>query len=330
MLDGAGDLAAAVASELAHRESADSELIAAVIEHHRSARCDHDAPRFRALLEVLTRPIDREVASAHLAVALADSGRTNAAAQLADDALRDATSSAGRAVLLWALAETELAGARPTRCQRAAERARSERTAPFPTDPLVELAVMWSALAVLPEGEKLAVQVVRSPWPALGAAVDEASGIEQLANADRAAAALSFGRAAKAWTPVHLRGAFRCRLAEAEAELGRDVSLAVGLFRELETEGTIRGLRPTVARARAGLRRAGIRASPYRGIGRGSLSAREIEVLELIRSGYTTSEIAQLLGTAASTVETQAESGMRKLGARTRAHAVALVEELVQ
>ena len=50
-----------------------------------------------------------------------------------------------------------------------------------------------------------------------------------------------------------------------------------------------------------------------------------VEVLELVAAGCTTAEAAQLLGVAASTVETQVEAAMRKLGVRSRFQAAAMV-----
>ena len=51
-------------------------------------------------------------------------------------------------------------------------------------------------------------------------------------------------------------------------------------------------------------------------------------MLELVRLGFTTLEAAQALGVASSTVETQVESAMRKLDARTRVQAAARLAEL--
>jgi DNA-binding NarL/FixJ family response regulator len=53
-----------------------------------------------------------------------------------------------------------------------------------------------------------------------------------------------------------------------------------------------------------------------------------VEVLELVRLGFTSGEAAQALGVAPSTVDTQVESAMRKLGARTRLQAAALAGQL--
>jgi DNA-binding CsgD family transcriptional regulator len=57
--------------------------------------------------------------------------------------------------------------------------------------------------------------------------------------------------------------------------------------------------------------------------GSGVLSAREREVLGRIAVGHTTARIAEELGVAESTVRTHVEKAREKLGARTRAEAVA-------
>lgn len=53
-------------------------------------------------------------------------------------------------------------------------------------------------------------------------------------------------------------------------------------------------------------------------------SVREREVLELLARGATDREIADLLGLSPATVQTHVRNAKAKLGARTRAQAVAL------
>jgi DNA-binding NarL/FixJ family response regulator len=56
----------------------------------------------------------------------------------------------------------------------------------------------------------------------------------------------------------------------------------------------------------------------------GSLSERECEVLEQIARGHSIEDIAGELYLSPHTVRTHIKNILRKLGARTRAHAVAL------
>jgi DNA-binding CsgD family transcriptional regulator len=54
------------------------------------------------------------------------------------------------------------------------------------------------------------------------------------------------------------------------------------------------------------------------------VTPRELEVLALIADGYSTREIAQLLWITDETVRTHVRRLLSRLGARTRAHAVAI------
>ena len=54
------------------------------------------------------------------------------------------------------------------------------------------------------------------------------------------------------------------------------------------------------------------------------LTPREREVLELVAQGYTDKEIARKLGRDYITVRDQSQAAVKRLGARNRAHAVAL------
>ena len=54
------------------------------------------------------------------------------------------------------------------------------------------------------------------------------------------------------------------------------------------------------------------------------LSGQELSVLRALAQGSSTEEIAERLVVSPHTVRTHVKNGMRKLGARTRAHAVAI------
>ena len=54
------------------------------------------------------------------------------------------------------------------------------------------------------------------------------------------------------------------------------------------------------------------------------LSAREVIVLRELAQGHTTEQVGQILAVSPHTVRTHIKNAMRKLGARTRAHAVAI------
>ena len=54
------------------------------------------------------------------------------------------------------------------------------------------------------------------------------------------------------------------------------------------------------------------------------ITARERDVLELVADGYSTAEIARALWITEDTVRTHIKRMLVRLGARTRAHAVAI------
>ncbi len=64
---------------------------------------------------------------------------------------------------------------------------------------------------------------------------------------------------------------------------------------------------------------------PYASAEAEQLTARELEVVRLIAMGLETSELAGRLYISEHTVRAHVRNAMGKLGARTRAHLVALV-----
>jgi DNA-binding CsgD family transcriptional regulator len=54
------------------------------------------------------------------------------------------------------------------------------------------------------------------------------------------------------------------------------------------------------------------------------ITARECDVLELVADGHSTAEIARALWITEDTVRTHIKRTLARLGARTRAHAVAI------
>ena len=59
-------------------------------------------------------------------------------------------------------------------------------------------------------------------------------------------------------------------------------------------------------------------------VARPKITRRELEVLALIAQGCSTSEIAHVLWISEDTVKTHVRRLLQRLGARTRAHAVAI------
>jgi DNA-binding CsgD family transcriptional regulator len=61
---------------------------------------------------------------------------------------------------------------------------------------------------------------------------------------------------------------------------------------------------------------------------RHELSQRELEVLKLAASGLTAKQTANIIGVSESAVAMYLAKGARKLGAQTKAHAVAIATAL--
>ena len=153
--------------------------------------------------------------------------------------------------------------------------------------------------------------------PILSGFVHELDGLAHLSDGDRAEAAEQFRAGASLLATSHVRGELRCALGEALAT--DDVELLL----ELETRAQENELAPLLARVQRALRLRGVRRSAARGDASAGLTAREAEVLELAADGLTNDAIARRLGLGTSTVKRLVASGARKLGAETRAQAVA-------
>jgi len=99
------------------------------------------------------------------------------------------------------------------------------------------------------------------------------------------------------------------------------------ISKQLSVQEMLRQLESALARRRSGLALGRRRTSARGGskINVGTLSRRELEVLEGIRKGQTNREIASALGISTATVNKHVESVLRKLKARNRAHAASMI-----
>lgn len=141
-----------------------------------------------------------------------------------------------------------------------------------------------------------------------------------------------FGAAANAWHERVVREEIRALLGVVVAPDPPDA--AVPALLAAETAAETAGLVVLLGRVRKALRRyvahgrvsqRNLEERPRVGPSSSPLSARETEVLQLVAQGESTRRIATRLGLSRETVETHVRSGMRKLGARTRTEAAALV-----
>ena len=265
--------------------------------------------------------------TAHLAVALADVGRTGEAAALVDVAQWPDLPVA-QALRWWAAAETAFSAGRLRTAVIAAGRCADSAPPSFPP---VAGAALLSAWAAVESGAALPPLDLSAPLP-LGAHTEHEA-LRLMAAGDVPGAASLFDDAASSWGRGHQRAAFRCRWSAADLRVRSEEDThrhtAVEQLRRLDGVATDLGLRPLVARVRRSLRSAGVRlAAEVAPAGAGPLSPRESEVLRLVGEGRSSSEIAAQLGVAPSTVETQIKSAIRKLGATNRRQAAAMAAEV--
>ncbi|MGW4460923.1 LuxR C-terminal-related transcriptional regulator [Micromonospora sp. NPDC004704] len=132
-----------------------------------------------------------------------------------------------------------------------------------------------------------------------------------------------FTRAAAGWRDVVVREEVRCLLAHGLHD--PDPGRAVPALLEAERLATDAGLVVLLGRTRRALRRHSVRRDSRGPRAGNALTDREREVLRLVAAGEPTRRVAGQLGVSTETVETHIRSGMRKLGARTRTEAAALV-----
>ncbi len=156
----------------------------------------------------------------------------------------------------------------------------------------------------------------------------EAGAIDLLAAGEHDAAAERFLQAAESWRPILWRCNLRARWGAGHAHaLARRHDMAVELLRAVDDELDASGCPALRPRLTASLRLAGVRPNDP-GVQRGDtglVSPRESEVLALVSEGCSSAEIARRLGISSGTVDSHIRSAVRKLGARGRVEAAAMV-----
>jgi DNA-binding CsgD family transcriptional regulator len=149
-------------------------------------------------------------------------------------------------------------------------------------------------------------------------------------------AAQLFDQAAARWQPYNVRNTVRSTWGAGEAlrRAGR-TDEAVTKLLDAEQLASEHEMAPLLGQIRSSLRAAGVSRSAARVAGRraesggpggpDSLSGREREVLTLVGQGLSDTAIGARLGISPRTVESQLASARRKLGARTRHQAAAML-----
>jgi DNA-binding CsgD family transcriptional regulator len=280
--------------------------------------------------ELLERPAPlraRQTAAIHRARALAivgrtDEGRASLAAlsgSITDDFI-------GRGEWLVARADIELWAGMP---ERAIESAQEAMTVPSPianayVQPHITRA--WArhdlGLPQEPIPEVAPTRVAAGARPELTA-------LAHLADGDHDAAAEHFDAAATLWAGFDALRALTCRWAAGEAlrQAGRLERMTECLTSAL-AEATSAGVEVVAIRVRRSMRQAGLRPASETPAGARTglrLTARERELLDLAGRGLTNIEIARRMGLGRPTVARILSNAMSKLGAESRAQAVAMV-----
>jgi DNA-binding CsgD family transcriptional regulator len=168
-----------------------------------------------------------------------------------------------------------------------------------------------------------------APTPVSAGAVPELEGIQLLHDGHPETAAERFAVASSLWAGFHAPRSMHCRWAEGEAlRQARRLDEAAARLASAHAEATACGFEVEAVRIRRTMRQAGVRppaaeAAPRRSSG-GSLTPRERELLELVGQGLTNLEVARRMGLGRPTVARILSNAMTKLGASSRAQAVAL------
>jgi DNA-binding CsgD family transcriptional regulator len=270
----------------------------------------------------IAQPVRDQVA-ADLATALADTGHTDEALDVIEQAQTAIGTPWGTLVLFFAESEAAWLAGQPRRALAAAERAFTGEILEA-LRPQLYAARDWARHDLQREaGPPAGVE----PLPFHRGYVLDSEALTALASSFAAAERL-FLEAAEAFGGNVLRNELRSGWAASDAAV---LDGAVGRGRrsllELEDRAEAAGLTPLLARVRRSLRKTGVRRSAPRPRKGPTLTPRERQVMELVADGLTSAEIALKLGLARSTVESVVRSAMLKLGAKTRLQAATMAGE---
>jgi DNA-binding CsgD family transcriptional regulator len=263
-------------------------------------------------------PADRELVEPYWWHSMNDIGKGEAVRATVEDRIASAPlDDDGLGDTLWALADIELATGRPD----AAERATTTYFEGFGrASTFVGIIRAWAEF----EQDKHPSRIPGTQLRLVEGGPVEVDALIALSSGDARAAAEGFDRAASLWDGRHVRGAFRCRWAAADAlrRVGAEEEARERLL-ALEPEAERRQLQVVLRRIRRSLRLLGVHRAAER-THAGVLTGREAEVLELVAGGLTNDEIARRLGIGRPTVVRLIKSAQQKLGATSRTQAAAM------
>lgn len=263
-------------------------------------------------------PADRELVEPYWWHSMNDLGKGEVVRATVEERIASAPADDdGVGDTLWALADIELAAGRPD----AAEKATTTYFEGYGrASTFVGVVRAWAEF----EQGKQPSAIPGTQLRLVEGGPVEVEALVVLAGGDPLGAVEVFDRAAALWDGRHVRGAFRCRWAAAEAlrRAGDDAEARERLL-VLESAAEERQLNVVVRRIHRSLRLLGLHRAAER-TKAGVLTGREAEVLELVAEGLTNREIARRLGLGRPTVVRLIASAQRKLGATSRTQAATL------
>ena len=271
---------------------------------------------------------DRDMLSAAYALALADRGHLDAAAEVVNATLGEVRSLTARVVLPFVQAEIAFWTDRPEAAAALLDAIPDSGATGTPT--LFLRPTRWWVR--LETGQDPGPPLPRFPFPLSHGPASETAAVGRLADGTVEAAgdaAALFAQGAEEYAGCFLRGELRCRWGRGLAllRIGREDDAAAELL-TARAGAAAAGMAPLLRRIDAALRDAGAAVEEDVQTARPSvLSERERQTLGLVASGLTYAQIGRRLGISPRTVESYVTTARRKLGARSRAEAILLAED---
>jgi DNA-binding NarL/FixJ family response regulator len=296
--------------------------------HWAAARLDHRGDVIGALtmldeleLGTAAQGAQGSQVRAALALALAEAGQHRRAAGLATGIALEAEDVWSRELELTVRARAAWCAGR---LQATVELAGDALALDSPSGLAADAAALrgWALVEL---GRELPPTDLAPLNPRVRAVREELDALRLIAAGEHTPAAVAFERAARLAHGMDELQSRRCRYGAglAMVEAG-DRTRAGRLLARLERDAVRGGQGALLPRIERALRRAGARRSAPRATA-GTLTARQRELLELVAEGRTTHEIASVAGLSEATVTTHLRAAMRRLGARSRPQAVALL-----
>jgi DNA-binding CsgD family transcriptional regulator len=302
----------------------------AVLAAHLAGRLVESVGRADELLEQPMPVHASQVAAIYRAKSLALLGRfEGAAAGLAAVEPSVTPDWSGRGDWLTASADVAFWGGRPDRAAALATEAMTVPAALRASHLVPALTLAWSRSEL--GGPAIDGPSIPRPTPSLAGALLELEALRRRQAGDLPGAIEAFSAAAQRWSRFHVPRWLACRWAAGDAmRLVGDLELAREALASTEADATAIGFEALAVRIRRSLRLAGVRPGSIGRAPRGprlELTARERQLLGLAGDGLSNIEIARRVGLGRPTVSRMLSNAMAKLGADSRAQAVAMASD---